>query len=64
MMNQLPDSSKPRRSAPLTPERIDLLNEIGFTWTIRSRDSLGESWNQRLEELKEFKAQNGVSSFK
>lgn len=51
--------SKQRRSTPLTQERIDLLNEIGFTWTIRSRDSLGESWNQRLEELKAFQQANG-----
>ena len=61
-MNQVPDHSRPRRSAPLTQERIDLLNEIGFTWTIRSRDSLGESWNQRLEELKAYKAKYGVSA--
>lgn len=54
-----PDSNKPRRSAPLTQERINLLNALGFTWTIRSRDSLGESWNQRLEELKAYKAQFG-----
>jgi len=47
--------AKARRSAPLTQERIDLLNAIGFTWTIRSRDSLGESWNQRLHELRQFK---------
>ena len=48
-----------RRSAPLTQERINLLNEIGFTWTIRSRDTLGESWSQRLEELKRFKEKHG-----
>ena len=53
------DESKPGRSAPLTPERVNLLNELGFTWTIRSRDSLGESWNQRLEELKAYKNQHG-----
>lgn len=56
---KLADSSKPRRSAPLTQTRIDLLNELNFTWTIRSRDSLGESWNQRLEELKEYKYKHG-----
>jgi hypothetical protein len=48
-------NSKVRRSAPLTQERIDLLNSLGFVWTIRSRDSLGESWNQRLHELHQFK---------
>ena len=59
-MNQSQEADRPRRSAPLTQERIDYLNAIGFTWTIRSRDSLGESWNQRLQELKQFKAQYGV----
>jgi hypothetical protein len=47
------------KSTPLTPDRINLLNEIGFTWTIRSRDSLGESWNQRLAELKAYKEEHG-----
>jgi hypothetical protein len=50
---------KPRRSAPLTQDRIDLLNTLDFTWTIRSRDSLGESWNQRFEELKHYKDIHG-----
>ncbi len=52
-------STKARRPASLTQERIDLLNALGFTWTIRSRDSLGESWNQRLHELRMFKQQYG-----
>jgi hypothetical protein len=52
--------SKPGTArAPLTQERIDLLNQLGFTWTIRSRDSLGESWNQRLQELREYKKIHG-----
>jgi hypothetical protein len=55
------DPSKRRRAAPLTSDRIALLNEIDFTWTIRSRDSLGESWNQRLEELKEYKKEYGTT---
>jgi hypothetical protein len=54
-----PDESKPRRSAPLTQDRIDLLNELGFTWTIRSRDSLGESWNERLQSLREYSDKHG-----
>eukprot|EP00980_Cylindrotheca_fusiformis_P006910 scaffold1442_cov128-Cylindrotheca_fusiformis.AAC.31 len=59
IMRQMPESAKARRSAPLTEERIGLLNDIGFTWTIRSRDTFGESWNQRFEELKEFKRIHG-----
>jgi len=48
-----------KKNARLTQERIDQLNQLGFTWTIRSRDTLGESWNQRLQELKDFKAIHG-----
>lgn len=47
------------RTTPLTEDRITLLNELGFTWTIRSRDSLGESWNQRLQELRDYMAIHG-----
>lgn len=56
---QAQTDSKPRRSAPLTADRIELLNKLGFTWTIRSRDSLGESWNQRLNELAKFRTMHG-----
>lgn len=59
-LNAAMDGNKPRRSAPLTLERINLLNLLGFTWTIRSRDSLGESWNQRLEELRHYKGEHGT----
>jgi hypothetical protein len=59
IMRQIPDATKGRRSAPLTEQRIALLNEIGFTWTIRSRETFSESWSQRFEELKEFKRVNG-----
>jgi hypothetical protein len=59
-LNAAIDGNKPRRSAPLTQERINLLNALGFTWTIRSRDSLGESWNQRLEELRQYKDEHGT----
>jgi hypothetical protein len=53
------DDAKVKRAAPLTQDRIDLLNALGFTWTIRSRDSLGENWSQRLEELKAYKEEHG-----
>jgi len=55
----MPEELKPRRSAPLTLDRIRLLNVLGFTWTIRSRDSLGESWNQRLDELRKYREEHG-----
>lgn len=59
-MNQM-TSIAARRAAPLTQDRIEMLNQLGFTWTIRSRDSISESWNQRFEELQRFKKKYGVS---
>jgi len=54
LMKSQPDS-KARRSAPLTQERINLLNDLGFSWSIRSRDTLGESWNQKFMDLVRFR---------
>ncbi|KAL3936285.1 MAG: hypothetical protein SGBAC_008367 [Bacillariaceae sp.] len=59
MVRQLPDATKGRRSTSLTQERIGLLNDLGFTWTIRSRDTFGESWNSRFEDLREFRRIHG-----
>ena len=59
LMESTADEASQIKSTPLTQDRIDLLDEIGFTWTIRSRDSLGESWNQRLAELKAYKEKHG-----
>lgn len=59
ILNTQSESSKARRSAPLTQERIDLLNKLGFTWSIRSRDSLGQSWNERYSELVQFRNEWG-----
>jgi len=39
----------------LSPERIKLLNEIGFEWECRKV----VGWNERLEELKAYKLLNG-----
>jgi hypothetical protein len=38
----------------LTDEREQRLDEIGFVWSIQDR-----VWNQRLNELREFKSQHG-----
>lgn len=59
LMESTADETSHIKSTPLTQDRIDLLDEIGFTWTIRSRDSLGESWNQRLAELSAYKEKYG-----
>uniref|UniRef100_A0A6U3UDC3 Helicase-associated domain-containing protein n=1 Tax=Ditylum brightwellii TaxID=49249 RepID=A0A6U3UDC3_9STRA len=53
------DGPKPQRSAPLSQKRIDILNDLGFVWALRSRDSLGDTWSQRLAELKTYKATHG-----
>ncbi len=47
-----------KRNVRLNEERIRLLNNLGFTWTIRSR-AFGEDWNQRLRELKHFQIVHG-----
>lgn len=39
----------------LTNERINLLNRLDFPWTTRSE----QLWNKRINELREFKEQNG-----
>ena len=37
----------------LTAERIAKLDEIGFTWSVRSDPY--RAWNKKMEELKEYK---------
>jgi hypothetical protein len=44
---------------PLTTDRIRLLNEVGFAWTVRSQHVHDENWNQRLEEVKRFREAHG-----
>jgi Helicase associated domain len=43
----------------LTRERIRLLNDLGFSWTVRSQYLIGESWNQKLNELKLYREIHG-----
>jgi Helicase associated domain len=50
------------RSIPLTQQRIDMLNELGFTWAVRNRESPRESWNVRFMELQEYKLIHGNCS--
>lgn len=52
-------SSSEKQNVRLNEERIRLLNDLGFTWTIRSRDTLGETWNQKVRELKDFRDIHG-----
>jgi len=44
------------KPSSLTPERVDELNRLGFTWTVRDNQS---SWEDRFNELKEFKKMSG-----
>lgn len=43
----------------LTPERIDLLNKIGFDWKLESQDGLTTTWLRSYEELKAFYKEHG-----
>ena len=53
-------TGNPKRAAPLTEQRIALLNDLGFTWTLRSRETtIDEVWRLRLDELKAFKRIHG-----
>ena len=44
------------KATSLTQERIEDLNKLGFTWALRESHV---SWEDRYEELKEFKDTNG-----
>lgn len=53
LLQKLPFSEK--QNVRLNDERVKLLNDLGFTWTIRSRDTPGEVWSQKVRELKDFR---------
>mmetsp|Transcript_20467 Transcript_20467/g.29184 ORF Transcript_20467/g.29184 Transcript_20467/m.29184 type:complete len:846 (+) Transcript_20467:121-2658(+) len=44
------------KPSPMTEERVQALEEVGFTWSISNADN---DWADRIEELKAFKAQHG-----
>lgn len=44
------------KASSLTPARIEDLNKLGFTWALRESHV---SWEDRYEELKQFKDTNG-----
>ena len=48
-----------KQNVRLNEERIKLLNDLGFTWTLRSRDTPSEMWNQKVSELKTFREMYG-----
>ena len=49
------------KPTPLTKQRKELLDEIGFVWQVRARPD----WSSKFEELVEYKNQYGdtVSSW-
>lgn len=57
MVERDQSADAPRTS--LTRERIRLLNDLGFSWTVRSQYLIGESWNQKLNELKLYREIHG-----
>ena len=50
------------KSSTMTPERIRLLNELGFVWEIRKRKSNGKmvSWIERFNQLVEYQNKFGT----
>jgi len=45
------------KSSSMNPERIKMLNELGFSWSIRIDPE--KMWNLRFEQLKEYKKMYG-----
>jgi hypothetical protein len=43
----------------LTPERIDLLNKIGFDWKLESQDGLTTTWLKSYQQLKAYHKEHG-----
>jgi len=48
-----------KRSISLTEERIKLLDDIGFSWSLRSNATIAENWQENFGQLCTFKAQFG-----
>ena len=48
-----------KRSISLTEERIKLLDDIGFLWSLRSNATIAENWHENFVQLCTFKAQFG-----
>jgi hypothetical protein len=49
---------KSAEKSSLTQERIDLLDQLGFSWLVKAQ-SVSATWDQRLEELTEFVSEHG-----
>mmetsp|Transcript_18216 Transcript_18216/g.26076 ORF Transcript_18216/g.26076 Transcript_18216/m.26076 type:complete len:182 (+) Transcript_18216:161-706(+) len=45
---------KEGRSTIMTAERVDMLNSLGFTWSVRE-----DNWHEMLEDLKEYRDRHG-----
>mmetsp|Transcript_33745 Transcript_33745/g.81585 ORF Transcript_33745/g.81585 Transcript_33745/m.81585 type:complete len:812 (-) Transcript_33745:178-2613(-) len=54
------NTNHPSQQRYLTPERIRLLESIGFLWTMNRPKSKSKSWDERLVELKEWYDTNGT----
>jgi len=47
------------KTGELTEDRVNKLNELGFSWAMDWKKSNQDSWVQKYDELKEFKEKNG-----
>lgn len=47
-------SEEKREQAFITPERIEMLNSVGFVWSVQNA-----KWNSRFQELAEFQQTHG-----
>ena len=56
-LNLLKSGNVQKRPIPLTEDKIKLLEEAGFEWTLRTPEV---TWKKRLEELQQFKLTYGT----
>ena len=53
------DVYRAKPKCPMTPERIRLLEEVGFQWSTDREAAFDELWEQKLDLLKAYKEEHG-----
>ena len=61
---ELPYASKYEAKSTITPERIQILNDMGFVWQVVKRTGSffaadRKTWDERFQELVEYKKVHG-----
>jgi hypothetical protein len=54
---------KEGKSSPMDVVRIGLLEKIGFEWSLIPASSRINAWDNKFQDLKEYKEEHGEFSF-